>query len=71
METFFVLLSLCEVNPPLTGGLPLQRPVTRSFDVFSDLHLKKVEQIIKTPVIWDAIALIMTSLWCNKNKDIV
>ena len=24
-----------------TGGLPSQRPVTRSFDVFFDLHLKK------------------------------
>ena len=24
-----------------------------------------VEQTIETPVIWDAIALIMTSLWCS------
>ena len=35
------LLSLCERNPPFTGGFPSQRPVTRSFDVFFDLHLDK------------------------------
>ena len=32
METFFALLALCEGNPPVTGGFPSQRPVTRSFD---------------------------------------
>ena len=31
----------CEGNPPVTGGLPSQRPMTRSFDVFFDLRLKK------------------------------
>ena len=30
---------LCEGNPPVTGGFPSQRPVTRSFDVFSHLPL--------------------------------
>ena len=34
METFCALLALCEGNPPVTGGFPSQRPVTRSFDVF-------------------------------------
>ena len=34
METFSTLLALCEGNPPVTGGFPLQRPVTQSFDVF-------------------------------------
>ena len=36
METFSVLLALCAGNSPGT-----QRPVTRSFDVFFDLHLNK------------------------------
>ena len=35
------LLTLCEGNPPVTGGFLSQRSVTRSFDVFCDLHLKK------------------------------
>ena len=37
METFSVLLSICAENSPITGELPAQRPVTRSFDVFFDL----------------------------------
>ena len=41
METFSALLALCEGNPPVTGGFPSQRPVTRSFDVFFDLRLNK------------------------------
>ena len=41
METFSTLLVLCEGNPPVTGRLPSQRPVKRSFDVFFDLHLNK------------------------------
>ena len=39
METFSALLSLCKRNPPVTVGLPSQRPVTWSFDVIFDLHL--------------------------------
>ena len=35
------LLALCEGSPPVTGGFPSQRPMTRSFDVFFDLHLNK------------------------------
>ena len=34
MGTFSALLALCEGNPPVTGGFPSQRPVTRSFDFF-------------------------------------
>ena len=41
MGTFSALLALCERNPPVLGGFPSQRPVTRSFDVFFDLRLKK------------------------------
>ena len=32
---------ICEGNPPVSGGFPSQRPVTRSFDVFFDLCLNK------------------------------
>ena len=41
METFSASLVLCEGNPPVTGGFPSQRPVTRSFDFFFDLCLNK------------------------------
>ena len=37
METFSVLLALCAGNSPVTGEFLVQRPVTRSFDVFFDL----------------------------------
>ena len=35
------LLALCAENSPVTGEFSSQRPVTRSFDVFFDLHLIK------------------------------
>ena len=41
MKTFSSLLALYEGNPSVTGGFPSQRPVTRSFVVFFDLHLNK------------------------------
>ena len=41
MEAFSALLVLCDRNPPVTGGFPLQRPVTRSFEFFFDLLLNK------------------------------
>ena len=41
MESFSMLLALYEGNPPVTGGFPSQGPVTQSFNVFFDLHLKK------------------------------
>ena len=41
METFSPLLALCEGNPPVTGGFPSQRPVTRNFDGFFYLRLNK------------------------------
>ena len=41
METFSAPLALCAGNSPVTGEFPAQRPVTRSFDVFFDLHLNK------------------------------
>ena len=41
MKTFSALLAICAGNSPGTGEFPTQRPVTRSFDVFFDLHLNK------------------------------
>ena len=41
MEIFFALLAICVGNSPVTGELPAQRPVTRSFDVFFDVCLNK------------------------------
>ena len=41
MESFSALLAFCAGNSPVTGEFPAQRPVTRSFDVFFDLHLNQ------------------------------
>ena len=50
-EWFSASLAFCEGNPPVTGAFPLQRPVTRSFDVFFDLRLSKqsIRQWFETP----------------------
>ena len=48
---------------PVRGEFTAQRPVTRSCDLFVDLHLKKtVEYKIGRLVIWEAITPVMTSL---------
>ena len=39
METFSALLAICEGKSPVTGELPIERPMTRSFVVFLDLRL--------------------------------
>ena len=57
MKTFSALLTICAGNSPVPGEFPIQRPVTRSFDVFFDLRLNKRLRL----VIWDTIAPIMTS----------
>ena len=61
MEKKSALLAFCKGNPPVTGGFPSQKQVTRSFDVWSAPE-QTFEQAIGTPMIWDAIALIITSL---------
>ena len=57
MEIFSALLVLCARNSPVTGEFSSQRPVTRSFDVFFNLRLKKrlskqsiLDQIRKTHI---------------------
>ena len=42
METFSALLAICAGNSSVTGELPAQRPVTRSFGIFFDLHRNKL-----------------------------
>ena len=39
--TFSALLVICAGNSPASGEFPVQRPGTRSFDVFFDLRLNK------------------------------
>ena len=41
METFSALLAICAGNSPVPGECPIQRPMTRSFDVFIDLRPNK------------------------------
>ena len=41
MEIFSALPANCAGNSPVPGEFPTQRPVTRSFDVFFDLHPNK------------------------------
>ena len=41
IQIFSVSLALCAGKPPVTGGFPSQRPVTRNFDVFFDLRSNK------------------------------
>ena len=61
METCSALLAFCAGNSPVvTSEFSAQRPVTRSFVVFFDLHRNKW---LSKPVTWNAIVLIMTSLW--------
>ena len=63
METFSALLALYAGNSSVTGEFAAQRPVTQSFDVFFDLRLnKRLCKHSRCLEIWDAIALIMTSL---------
>ena len=65
METFSALLAFCEGNPTVTGGIPAQWPVTRSYDVFFDLRVnKRLSKESKRQLLEMAFALIMTSLQC-------
>ena len=60
---FRVILAFCAGNSQITGEFPAQKRVIRNFYVFLwSAPEQTVEQTIVTPVIWDAIAPIMTSL---------
>ena len=57
METFSALLALCEGNPTVTRASDAEL-----WCVLSSAPEQTAKQTIGTLVIWDAIALIMTSL---------
>ena len=66
METFSASPALCAGNSPVTGEFPSQRPVTRSFDVFFDLHLNK--RLSKQSWVWwfEAVSLYILDIFkCN------
>ena len=64
METFSALLALFAGNSPITGDVPPQRPVTRGFDVFLDLRMKK--RLVKhSRRRWFETS--SHSLWCHCN----
>ena len=62
--TFSVLLALCAGNSPVNGEFPLQRPVTRSFDIFFDLRLNK--RLSKRSWGW-WFEMPSCLLWCHCN----
>ena len=64
METFSALLAICMGNSPVPGEFPAQRPVTRSFDVFSDLCLNK--GLSKQSWGW-WFETLSSTLWCHCN----
>ena len=59
---FFALF--CVGKPPVTGGFPSQRPVTRSFDVFFDVRLNKCPS--NQSRCW-RFETWCRSLWCHNN----
>ena len=67
MEAFPALLAICAGNSPAPGEFPAQRPVTRSFDVFFDLHpnIRLSKQWwgwwFETP---------SSPLWCHCNENV-
>ena len=65
METSSALLAISAGNSPVPGEIPAQRPVTRSFDIFFDLCLKK--RLSKQSWGW-WFETLWCSLWrqCNK-----
>ena len=66
METFSALLVFCAGNSPVTGEFPAQRPEAWNLCFLWCVPEATVEQTMERPVIWDATALIMTSLsWTN------
>ena len=67
METFSALLALCAGNSPVTCEFPTQRPMTWSFDVFSDLRLNK--QLRKQSRSWWFVTP-LRSLWCHCNNSL-
>ena len=68
METFSVSLAICAGNSPVPGEFPTQRPVTRSFDVYFDLHPN--ERLSKQSWGWWYETL-SWSLWRHCNDGVI
>ena len=64
MKTFSALLAICAGKSPVSGEIPAQRPVTRSFDVFFDLRLNK--RLSKQWWGW-WFETLSRPLWCHFN----
>ena len=60
----FRVTGLCAGNSPVTGEFPAQRP--SDAEPWCFLSETTAEQTMETPVVWDAIALIMTSFWWRR-----
>ena len=67
METFSALLAICAGNSPVTGEFPTQRPVTRSFDVYFDLHPN--ERLSKQSRGW-WFETLSSPLWRHRNDGL-
>ena len=67
METFSASLAICAGNSPVPGEFPAQRPLTRNFDVFFDLHLNKL--LSKQPWGW-WFETPSCPLWRHRNEII-
>ena len=65
METFSALLALCAGNSPVTGEIPTQRPVTRSFDAFFYLRLN-IQFSIESWGWWFETPLCLLWRHCNR-----
>ena len=62
MEAFSTLLAICEGNPSVTGGFHAKASVVELWNFLWSAPEQTIEQPNEALVIWDAIALIMTSL---------
>ena len=62
MKTVSASLALCEGKRPVTGGFP-----SRGFWYFLCQSKQTARHTDETPVFWDVIALIMTTLQCKHN----
>ena len=63
METFSMLVALCDGIPLATNGFSSQRPINTGFHVSFGGSLKEqLKKSVGLLVIWDAMGLILTSL---------
>ena len=70
METFFALLALCEGMHRSPVNSPHKSQWRGALGISLIYAWTNVEQTIETLVIWDAITLIMTSVWWFRRNDL-